>query len=286
MDLINKTGKSKGFTFIVTPENVHQDLLKLDGIDLLGRKLLIKEAISTRKKDPKQSKRPNFVVNDFPENQDLFKRPRIIPGNKSYATAVSEREVDATYEERNYSRQPQRKKIFIIGDSHLTRIKKDSLRKKFKGDKVYFKCFSGANTKQLDHYVLPVLVDEKPQTVVIHIGSNDITKFNYHDVDVNDLANRILQIGLKCRYYGVESIAISSVLVRNHNNLNKLIREVNISLKHLCKVYGFDFICNDRIGKDLLWRDGLHLTDEGTSFLATNFLNFLNSYHEHGNLTD
>ena len=44
---------------------------------------------------------------------------------------------NATYEERNYSRQPQRKKIFITGDSHLTRMKKDSLRKKFKGDQVY-----------------------------------------------------------------------------------------------------------------------------------------------------
>ena len=116
---------------------------------------------------------------------------------KSYATAVSEHKVNATYEERNYPRQPQRKKI---GDSHLTRINKDSLRKKIKGDKVYFKCFSGANTKQLDHYVIPVLVDKKPQTVVVHIGSIDITKFNYHDVDVNDLANRIVQIGLKCRY--------------------------------------------------------------------------------------
>ena len=48
---------------------------------------------------------------------------------------------------------------------------------------MYLKCFSGANTKQLDHYVIPVLVDEK-QAVVIHIGSNDITKFNYHDGDV------------------------------------------------------------------------------------------------------
>ena len=86
MPLINKTGKIKGFTFIVTPEKLHQDLLKLDGIDLLGRKLLIKEAISTRKKDPKQSKRPNFVVNNFPKNQDLFKRPGIIPDNKSYAS--------------------------------------------------------------------------------------------------------------------------------------------------------------------------------------------------------
>ena len=113
-----------------------------------------------------------------------------------------------------------------------------------------------------------------------------ITKFNYQDVDLNDLANRILKIGLKCRYYGVESIAISSVLVRNDNNINKLTPGVNVSLQHLCKVYGFDFICNDRIGKDLLLRDGLHLRDEGTSFLAINFLTFLNSYHERGNLTD
>ena len=71
--------------------------------------------------------------------------------------------------------------------------------------------------------MIPVLVEEKPQTVVIHIGSNDFTRFNHHDVQVNDLANRILQIGFKCRYYGVESIATSSVLVRNDNNLNKLI---------------------------------------------------------------
>ena len=74
----------------------------------------------------------------------------------------------------------------------------------------------------MDHYVIPVLVDEKPQTVVIHIGSNDITKFNYYDVDVNDLANIILQIGLKRKYYEVESITISSALVRNDNNLKRL----------------------------------------------------------------
>ena len=97
---------------------------------------------------------------------------------------------------------------------------------------MYFKRFSGENNKQLDHYVILVLVDEKPQTVVIHKGSNDITNFNYHDINVNYLANRILQVGLKCRYYGVESITNSSALVRNDSNLNKLIGGVNISLKH------------------------------------------------------
>ena len=46
----------------------------------------------------------------------------------------NEREANPRYEERNFSRQPQRKKIFIIGDSHLTRLKKHVSEKKFKGD--------------------------------------------------------------------------------------------------------------------------------------------------------
>ena len=82
MPLINKTGKSKGFAFIVTPEKVHQELLKVNETDFLGRKLLLKETISARKQDPKQNKRPNFFVNNFPEYGDLFKRHKIIPGNK------------------------------------------------------------------------------------------------------------------------------------------------------------------------------------------------------------
>ena len=53
MPLINKTGKSKGFAFIVTPEKVHQDLLKLDGIDLLGRKLFHKRGDFNQEKRSK-----------------------------------------------------------------------------------------------------------------------------------------------------------------------------------------------------------------------------------------
>ena len=72
----------------------------------------MKNAISARKKYPKhvnQNRRHKFVVNN-------------------------EREANPRYEERNFSRQPQRKKIFIIGDNHLTRLKKHVSEKKFKGD--------------------------------------------------------------------------------------------------------------------------------------------------------
>ena len=61
---------------IVTPEKVHQGLLKLNGIDLHGRKI-VKRQIQQGKKDPKQvnqNRRPN--LNNFPEKQDQFKRPR------------------------------------------------------------------------------------------------------------------------------------------------------------------------------------------------------------------
>ena len=80
------------------------------------------------------------MVINFSENQDLFKWPGFAHGNKLYATAISELKVNLRYEERNFSRKLQRKKTFIIGDSHLTKINK------FRGDNAYFICFSGENT--------------------------------------------------------------------------------------------------------------------------------------------
>ena len=59
------------------------------------------------------------------------------------------------------------------------------------------KCFSVSNTNQLNYYANPTLVDEQPNTVIVHIGSNDITKFNYSKVDVEDLAQRIIDFGKK-----------------------------------------------------------------------------------------
>ena len=73
------------------------------------------------------------------------------------------------------------------------------------------KFFSDANTKQLDYYVVLTLVDETPQTVVIYIGSNDITESKIKQINLDDLAQKIIDIGLKCRSYGVCNIAISSI---------------------------------------------------------------------------
>ena len=55
----------------------------------------------------------------------------------------------------------------------------------------------------------------------MHNGSNDITKFNYNNDNVEELAGRIINVGLECRSYGVSNIAVSSILKRNSLNINQ-----------------------------------------------------------------
>ena len=129
-------------------------------------------------------------------------------------------------------RSKGKKKSYIIGDSHLNRIRKHQFKESTAKAQVYVKSFSGANTNQLDYYVVPLLlVDEKPDNVVIHIGSNDITKFNYNNVNAEELAHRIINIGLKCRSYGVSNIAVSSILKRSSFNTNQVTYQINNILK-------------------------------------------------------
>ena len=71
-----------------------------------------------------------------------------------------------------------------------------------------------------------MLVDEKPNTAIIHIGSNSITKSNYHTIHPDELAKRIVNIGLKSKYYGVGRIAISSMLAKSNNDLNKVMKQI------------------------------------------------------------
>ena len=88
---------------------------------------------------------------------------------------------EKTYSEINHQKYPisfshKRNKIFVYGDSYLSRIGKGRLKKNVDGANVYVKCFSAANTRQLDYYVVPTLADKSPDSVIILIGSNGITK--------------------------------------------------------------------------------------------------------------
>ena len=110
-----------------------------------------------------------------------------------------------------------------------------------------------------------MLIDEKPNTTITDIGSNDITKSNYQTINADELVKGIVNIRLKCKYYGVGQKANSSIITRSNSDLNKVIKQVNLYLRSLCKTYGFTFICNANSDRNRLWRDGIDFTNEGTA---------------------
>ena len=55
-----------------------------------------------------------------------------------------------------------------------------------------------------------------------------------------------------------------------------MIGKVNDLLKGLCGTNGFHYISNEMIDHKMLWKDGIHLTDDGTKILTANVLNYLN----------
>ena len=125
----------------------------------------------------------------------------------------------------------------------------------------------------MNHYIAPSLVDDKPDAVIIHVGTNDVlNKLNHEDITRN-----IISIALSCRKYGVNDFAISSVLIKKKNrNLNVLVRRVNDLLYDLCAKSGFGFTSNEMITTDYLWKDGIHQLDLGTNILSSNFIEFVN----------
>ena len=239
MPVNEKTGKYKGFALALLPKHVQKEILKLNGIILENRIIVMEDAASTRKRDTKNfqktSKLPLVVSNKHPENQDVFNSSNLSAGMKTYIGTIQSKE---------------KKKSYIIGDSHLNRIRKSKFKESIPNARVYVKSFSDANTNQLDCCLVPVLVDEKPDNVVIHIGSNDITKFNHNNINLEELAHRIINIGLKSRSYGVSNIAVSSILKRNSFNINQVIYQLSNILKRLCRINDFFYICNDLVNEN------------------------------------
>ena len=81
-------------------------------------------------------------------------------------------------------------------------------------------------------------VDDKPDTVVIHVGTNDFLKHANHI----DITNNIIQIGLRCRTYGVNEILISSIVLKNNARLNAIIRRFHDMVQKFWMKNNFHFV--------------------------------------------
>ena len=162
-------------------------------------------------------------------------------------------------------------KICVVGDSYYKRIKQNDFTDELRQGKAFFRSFSGTNAKQLRHYNIPILVDDKPDVIVIQVVTNDFLNHANHE----NIAHSIINIGLGCKNNGFNEVLIWSILVKKNPNLTTIVRRVNDMLRDLCETNGFSFICDDVIIINYLWKDGVLLQDMGTHILSNHFLKFL-----------
>ena len=115
-----------------------------------------------------------------------------MPGNSSYASISK-----------------NGREILVVGDSHVKRIRRIDFNKELRNGKAYCRSFSGATSKQLDHYIIPSLVDDKPDAVIVQLGTSDIL----YNASYEDITRNIIKIGSNCKSHGVNDVFISSILV-------------------------------------------------------------------------
>ena len=136
--------------------------------------------------------------------------------------------------------------------------------------------YSGATTIHLGHYS-DVLLNELPDAVIISGGTNDIYGRNRRDVDTEIIARDIIDIGMKCRGRGVDTVYISSIIATRNANSNFKVAEINDITRALCVENNFIYIDNDFLTiDDLEKNDTVHLSWEGRRKLVSNYIDILN----------
>ena len=179
--------------------------------------------------------------------------------------------------ESSYQHPANRKrKLFVEGDSHLKRLRKQLFNYSIRNTHAVIKIFDGATTKRLGHHVLSILKEDKPDSVLTYIGTNDLNNHKLYAVSPEKLASDIIEIDRTCKPFNVKEVFISSVLCRNEVILSNQINLTNELLNKLCKENDFSYILNSNITPLHLSKDGIHLNDIGTFKLGDNFVKHVN----------
>ena len=172
---------------------------------------------------------------------------KTVPGNSDYAKITR-----------------SGKKIMLMSSSICSRIKMRDFSKSIVNGYAYRHCHPGCNPKQMLHYCTYNLENDQPDAVIIHVGSNALGRD-----DSTTITNDILKIVDTCHSYGVNDVYVSGIIYRQ-KFLNQ-VYEINQILQGKLHLHDFNFISNCNINATHIWKDNLHLNDQGTKVLTDNF---------------
>ena len=186
--------------------------------------------------------------------------------NKNYQNGINNDKENDTALEKEVNHD-QSSKVVIIGDSMLNNINGRGLSKTNKVDVLKFPDATSADiVTKIDD-----VLDEKPESIIIHAGTNDLTN------DINLLSN-VKKIVNKTNKISPNTILkFSNIIVRKDKRyIEKTRADTNSRLKNFCMQKNIDFLSNENIKEEHLGIKKLHLNRKGNSIFAKNLLNCIN----------
>ena len=166
-----------------------------------------------------------------------------------------------------------RKRITIVGDSMLNGILDEGLQK---DHNVQVKRHPGATTRDIVDYVRPV-IRKKPDCIIIHAGTNDLTSQEKPDT-VSNFRKIIEEAKLESPD---TSIVLSTAVMRKDKQaIDKKVSmpALNREIREFANAMKISVVDNSNLDVSCLSRKKLHLNEKGNAYLARNFLNFIKTF--------
>ena len=121
------------------------------------------------------------------------------------------------------------------------------------------------------HSPFPTLHEETPDVVILHAGINDFLSRQRNKIPDKDIAKEFINIGQTCMKAGVKTVFVSSIVYCDRVEWNR-IEKINEEIKILCAENNFVYIDNESVKSIHLWRDDIHLNEDGKDIIANNFI--------------
>jgi len=138
---------------------------------------------------------------------------------------------------------------------------------------VKIRAHSGATSLDSKDHIRPI-IRRKPDCVLIHCGTNDLTKKD--PINTTETIKEIISDVKKESPY--TAVALSSLTIRkDRQGMSNKIDVLNKSLRKLAKEEEILIVDNSNIDTACLSARQLHLNRKGVSTLARNFINFLDN---------
>ena len=162
---------------------------------------------------------------EFQQEENLYFKIPVSNYYTSLCPSVSKkppppRTESAVAVEKNKNVQPtnnignpnNKKKLLVCGDSHVKRLSKLLLSNSLKKSHAVLKNFDGAHIKRLSHHILSYLHEDKPDSLILHIGTNDVQP--NMDSTPEKLSDEIINLSQIRKQSGVKNVYVSSIFQR------------------------------------------------------------------------